>query len=241
MHNKAWMYAMGLALGLAVSLAAGCRALPGSAPDNAPPEPPAVGPVQVAPTDAVRYQIDGGQSRIEILVFRGGRLARLGHNHVITIREVSGEVLLAQPLSASTLSLHAAKAAFVVDDPQARAQAGSEFPAELPEDARRGTARNMLSESLLSAAAYPDVHVRSVAVTGQSPYLHLQVAVTVLDEPRILTLPVELVLETDRLLASGEADVTHEQLGLTPFSALLGALKVQETFTVRYTLAAVRE
>ncbi len=237
MHIRSGM----IAFAVAVSLAAGCRSLPQTGAGSVPSAPPAAAPAQATVAGAIRYQIDSARSQMELRVFRAGRLARLGHNHVIGIHEISGEVALAQPVSASTFSLRAAKAAFVVDDPQARARAGSEFPADLPEEARSGTRRNMLSESLLSAAAYPDVYVNSLAVSGQPPHLQLQVAVTVLDHPRTIQLPVQLLLEGDRLHASGEVEIAHEQLGLTPFSALLGALKVQESFTLRYSLSAVRQ
>ena len=43
------------------------------------------------------------------------------------------------------------------------------------------------------------------------------------------------------LIASGEFDLTHAQLGLTPYSVALGALRVAERMHVRYRLVAQRE
>ena len=42
----------------------------------------------------------------------------------------------------------------------------------------------------------------------------------------------------DELTVSGEFDLTHSQLGLTPYSVALGALRVAERMHVRYRLVA---
>jgi hypothetical protein len=43
------------------------------------------------------------------------------------------------------------------------------------------------------------------------------------------------------LSASGEFDLTHAQLGLSPYSVALGAIRVAERMHVRYRLIARRE
>jgi hypothetical protein len=51
---------------------------------------------------------------------------------------------------------------------------------------------------------------------------------------------VALASTQDELTASGEFDLTHAQLGLTPYSVGLGALRVAETIHIRYRLLAQR-
>jgi hypothetical protein len=56
-----------------------------------------------------------------------------------------------------------------------------------------------------------------------------------------LTLPCTLKLEGDRLEASGAAELSHSQLGLKPFTALLGSLRVAEKMKFKYRIRANRE
>jgi hypothetical protein len=45
-------------------------------------------------------------------------------------------------------------------------------------------------------------------------------------------------LGPESLTASGEFDLTHSQLGLTPYSVGLGAIRVAETMHVRFRVLA---
>ncbi len=42
---------------------------------------------------------------------------------------------------------------------------GGDFPGDIPEDAKAGTRRNMLSSAVLNAAEYPDITVKSMSLT----------------------------------------------------------------------------
>jgi hypothetical protein len=53
--------------------------------------------------------------------------------------------------------------------------------------------------------------------------------------------PIALESVGDELLASGEFDLSHAQLGLKPYSVALGALRVAENLHLRYRLIAQRE
>jgi hypothetical protein len=43
------------------------------------------------------------------------------------------------------------------------------------------------------------------------------------------------------LEAAGEAELSHKQLGLTPFSALLGSLRVAERMKFKYRIRASKQ
>jgi hypothetical protein len=45
-------------------------------------------------------------------------------------------------------------------------------------------------------------------------------------------------LENSRLIVSGELPIKQSDLGLTPFSAMLGALQVQDEMRVRFRIVA---
>src|ERR1700730_6173533 len=123
-----------------------------------PRQPPAVGQgVQSPrpPAGAAAYSIDSAQSELRLLVYRAGPMARLGHNHVILNRAVGGWVDAAARLESASFSLYVPVADFIVDDARARSEEGQEFSAEVPEEAKSGTRRNMLGAALLDAERFP--------------------------------------------------------------------------------------
>src|SRR5271163_3381981 len=87
------------------------------------------------------YRIDSSKSELRVLVYRAGALARLGHNHVVVNRALGGAVKLTD--GASGFALNVPASGFVVDDAQARREEGSDFAAEIPDEAKAGTLRNM--------------------------------------------------------------------------------------------------
>ena len=54
----------------------------------------------------------------------------------------------------------------------------------------------------------------------------------------MVSLPVTYSMSNGELTASGEVAIKQTELGLTPFSALLGALQVQDEMRVRIRLVA---
>jgi hypothetical protein len=199
------------------------------------------------PAGAAAYSIDSAQSELRLLVYRAGPMARLGHNHVILNRAVGGWVDAAAaglpgsracPESAS-FSLYVPVADFIVDDAQARSEEGQDFSAEVPEDAKAGTRRNMLGTALLDAERYPVITLTSVAIT-QTPEGNLAATLTIGVAGHESTLVVPFVLEVspDRISAEGSVVLRQSDLGLTPFSVMLGALQVQDDITVRFRFVA---
>ncbi|MEM9385562.1 MAG: YceI family protein [Pseudomonadota bacterium] len=221
---------------LAALLVAGCVGTVDQGPslDGAP-----VAKARQAPSSgAERFNVVPGESDVEIHVFRDGRLARLGHNHVIASTAVEGELWLAEPIEASVVELVIQKDSLVVDDPDRRLAAGGEFATEPTADAIAGTQENMLGPDLLDAARFPAITVRTVDLQGEWPDFTLQAQVVVGDIPRPLSLPLKVHRDGAKLVAQGDLTVSHEQLGLAPFSVMLGALRVREELHMYYSIVA---
>ena len=177
---------------------------------------------------------------MHIHVFRGGTFARLGHNHVITSKSVTGRVWLRPQFSASGFEMSFPVADLIVDDPDARRAAGSEFPPEVPAADKDGTRKNMLRAEVLDAENYPRVTVRSASVSGSLQAPRMTARVTIKDVTRNVVVPATVAGNGKRLTASGEFEILQTDFGIKPFTVALGALAVQDQLLVRFDLAAAK-
>jgi hypothetical protein len=198
----------------------------------APGAPPAAG--------VTAYRIDTARSELRILVYRAGPLARFGHNHVILNRSVDGWVSVAADAVTGSFALQVPVADFLVDDAPGRAAEGEDFSADVTDDAKAGTRRNMLSAALLDAERFPSITLTSTAIVERAGQRLATLRVNVAGHESTIVVPFALEAFADRIAASGTVQLRQSQLGLVPFNALLGALQVQDEFTVKFTLSAVR-
>ena len=139
-------------------------------------------------------------------------------------------------------------AGLTVDEATLREEETSaDFPPQVPATAREGTRRNMLGEALLDAASSPEILLQSVALEaapgdagGDAGALQVlaRIAVTVRGQTHTITVPVSYRLAGGQLTLTGESALRQSELGLTPFSALLGALQVQDEMRVRFRIVA---
>lgn len=222
------------AVWFAVLLLTACGApkiRPETAPEAARPLPAAGIPA---------YQIDPAQSELRLLVYRAGPLARLGHNHVIINRALTGWVDAKEPLSSASFSLRVPVADFVVDDARARDEEGAEFSTAVPDDAKSGTRHNMLGTGLLDAERYPTITLTSTGIRQLPGKLLATMTVELKGRESVIGVPFTLQTSGDRLAASGTAVLRQSELGLAPFSVMLGALQVQDEITVKFKLIAVK-
>jgi hypothetical protein len=222
-----------------IVILAACGALKGRHAGPQQPHEPA-GPMdQQFP--GKHYRVDESRSELRILVYRAGPLARLGHNHVMVNRALRGEVNLAD--GASGFSLNVPPAGFLVDDAQARREEGADFGSEVPEDAKSGTLRNMLSAAVLDADEFPVITVHSVAVASPngapSGSMIATVAISVAGHESTIDVLFTIQSDSTQLAATGSFDVRQSQLGLTPYSLMLGALQVQDGMTIKFKIVAV--
>lgn len=229
-----------ITLFLCVIVLAGCVPSPGGkpAPRAGAPELAPLPPLQA--DGSVRHAIDGEKSDVRILVFRGGPLAKAGHNHVLRVRDLRGEVYLAEPLRLSGFELAFPVAALEVDPPAARAEEGGDFASALSPQAIEATYRNMIGPAVLDAAQYPEITLRSVAVTGTGPAAEVTVRITLHGMSRDQVIPVVLERRPAGLTIACEFKIRTSDFGMTPFSVLGGGLQVQDDLHIRARLVAAQ-
>ena len=178
------------------------------------------------------YRIDHDTSVVQILVYRTGVLARLGHDHAMTARNVQGYAWLPAEGGARA-DLYLTVAELVVDDPEARAAAG--FTTEPSASDRDGTYHNMLLS--LDADHYPLVHLHvTVATIDLSGDRNATVDLTLHGTTRRLIVPAHIVTNSDGFRVTGMFQIRQTDFGITPFSVFGGALAVRDELVLHFDL-----
>ena len=186
------------------------------------------------------YAIDPDRSVVTLHVHRAGRLAKLGHNHVITSTSETGHAWTNGTLAASGFEVRVAVNELVVDEPAARAAAGADFPGELPESARDGTRTNMLRAEVLDGERYPEIVVRAVSLGGTWDQPTVTASVAIKDHTRSVDVPLAVVRTDDAIVARGAFRVLQSDFGITPFSIAGGAIAVADAVEISFEIHAVR-
>lgn len=186
------------------------------------------------------FTVDSKASEVNVHVFRGGTLSRLGHNHMLTSEHLTGRVWIHPSFERSGFELQFPVAQLVVDDPKARAAAGGEFPGTIPDDDRNGTRTNMLRAEVLDAEQHPTIKLQSARVSGSAQVAQITTRITIKGVPRDVTVPAALTVEGERLTARGEFDVLQTEFGIKPFTIGLGALAVQDRLHIVFRIVATR-
>jgi polyisoprenoid-binding protein YceI len=187
------------------------------------------------------YQIDAARSDIHLLVYRAGLISQLGHNHVVSVGDLKGTISLSPGLDRSKVELEVPVDRLIVDDPALRRREGEAFSTQPSKDDIDGTRGNMLGPRLLNAKQYPVIKVTGTSgrVSDKQTAM-VDVSVELLGRTVKLAVPATLRQTGDELEVSGALKVSHAQLGLTPFSALMGALQVADEMDLKYRIRARR-
>jgi hypothetical protein len=207
---------------------------------EAPPAPPP--PVVEAPEApaADRESWTVVASHLAVRVYRDGPMQKLGHDHLITSDGLAGRIALGAPLTETSFELSVPLDSLVVDDEAARAAAGGIFAAPVPQKDREATRHNMLGPKLLDAAAQDAIRLQSESLAGEGGRFEARVRVSLAGHESVVVAPFSVTVEDERLTAHADLRLTHADLGLQPFSAALGALRVRDGFEVELTLEARR-
>ncbi|HWS12989.1 MAG TPA: YceI family protein [Rhodocyclaceae bacterium] len=195
-----------------------------------PAEYPAVHYRQAEAAGARVLRVDPRRSLVAIEVGRAGSLARVGHDHVVSSRDVQGHVAESEGRADLWLPLDR----MIVDEPELRAQAG--FDRHPSPEAVEGTRRNML-EKVLDSARFPYalIHVTRPAPGAET----MDVAITLHGTKRSFDVAVRTERLADGIAAEGSLSFNQSDFGIVPFSVLGGALQVRDRLDLRFRIVAV--
>lgn len=219
---------------LIAALLAGCAPTPPLAPVPAPAPDNAAGWYRQAKTAGAKVlAIDPARSLITVTVRRGGPLARLGHDHVVASRGVTGFAAPVEGRADFSFRLDQ----MTVDEPALRVEAG--LDTQPSDDAIAGTRTNMLTR-VLEADRFPVVamHVQQIKGNGKGEREAFRMAITLHGVTRNVTVPAAMESGADGVTAAGTLTLAQTDFGITPMSILGGAMTVLDPMELRFRIVA---
>jgi len=188
------------------------------------------------------YGVVAADSLLEIRAYRAGALASAGHNHLIASHDLSGTVYVPDDVLQTSFEVHVPLATLTVDETALREkEASPDFPPEVPESAKQGTRAHMLGPELLDADNHPEIVLQALGLTADpaaADTVLAHIRATVRGTAHEFSAPVHYARAADALTLTGEVRVRQTDLGLKPYSAMLGALQVQDEMLISFRIVA---
>ena len=151
-----------------------------------------------------------------------GSAARMGHSLIIVVDDWSATVTLARGTPRSVR--------LIADLTSLRVESGSGGIKPLSEGDREAIRANALSA--MHAEQHPTVTFESSSIRAQGAGLAVEGTLTVAGNPRPLAATVELDRSDGQVHALSTVGLIQSEFGVTPYSAMLGQLRVADEVLV---------
>jgi hypothetical protein len=184
------------------------------------------------------FTLDPSKSTVRIYVFRGGRAAKAGHNHVLSAPQFTGFFYL--PVAGASngrFDLVFRLDQLEIDKPEYRSPLGSAFSSVLTPGDIKGLRAHMLGDNNLQADKFPFVLVHSLQVTGESPKFATKVQIEMHGQKHEMWIPLSVEGLPEHLSVAGSFVLRQTDFGVQPYSVLGGLLAVQDEVVIEFKLS----
>lgn len=160
-----------------------------------------------------------------------------GHDHVLVASTFDGSITWdpSDP-TACKVSLGFPVTALQVDPPGSRDRLGLE--GDTPEGDKDKIKKNALSKRQLHADDFPRIAFESTACTPKGDRVDVTGSLTIRGVGKTITAPMKVTASPTGLSAKGQVEITGSRFGFDPYTALLGALRNDDTYTLRIDISA---
>ncbi len=182
---------------------------------------------------ASRYQLDAAASKFIAHAFAGGLFWFKGHDHLVAVRNFTGEAVLdPDALTNSSLQI-TAKAASM------------EETSSVFTSAQKQIINKELREIVLLPDQYPDIVFRSTQVTGKSVgsgQYNLKIAgnLTLHGVTRPATIPTTVTVSGNEIRAQGEFSIDRGDFNVKATSAFHGLVRVRDKVKFEFDIVGRR-
>ena len=226
-----------LIAGLLLLLGA-CASRTPSRPGKAVSAPPPLTAHYAAQAKAGKpvFRLDTAESNVWILVNKAGPLASFGHRHVIEVGHLRGFASV-NPGAATHADVRFPVRSLEVDRPAALKHFG--INEKISDADRKGTRSHMLGESVLDAERYPWVNLRINLARTRAGSEPLKATLQLHGTQKTLNLTATLTHPAQTWRVTGGFSIRQTHFDITPYSIMLGALRVKDKIEIRYDLVFV--
>lgn len=180
------------------------------------------------------FELVADHSRIDIVVRRDGPLRRFGHDHAVTVRDPSGFLMLdAARWERSRADLRFPADRLQVDEAQARARHGLDTE---PDDEAIEATRSNLATKVLETSEWPDIYLELSEFSAKGGETAALAVITLRGQRFEKQVSFELTDNDSDVVVSGSLVLLQSELGIEPFSALGGGLRVADPLEIHYVL-----
>jgi len=182
-----------------------------------------------APAASGRYRLDASQSKFIAHAHAGGLLWFKGHDHLVAVREFTGEAQLTpNSLNQSSLLITAKTASMV--------ETSSDFT-----EPQKQIINKELREIVLLPDQYPEIVFKSTSVSGKAignnMYdLKMRGDLTLHGVTRQITIPTKVTITGKELRAQGEFSINREDFKVKATSAAHGTVRVRDKVTFTFDI-----
>ncbi|MDQ6654051.1 MAG: YceI family protein [Acidobacteriota bacterium] len=173
------------------------------------------------PATTLRYQIDASQSKFIAHGMAGGLLWFKGHDHLVAVREFTGEAQLT-PNSITPASL------VIIARTESMVETSSGFT-----EPQKQIINKELREIVLQPDQYPEIVFKSTNVTGKTTGsnkydLKITGDLTLHGVTRPITIPTSVTVAGNDLRAQGEFSIDRADFKVKATSAVHGLVRVRD-------------
>jgi polyisoprenoid-binding protein YceI len=186
-------------------------------------------PLIVANQGTRSYALDDSQSKFFARAFAGGLLWFKGKDHLVAVREFTGQAQIT-PGSITPASLEiTAKAASMVET------------RDVFTEQEKQIINKELREIVLEPDKYPDITFKSTRVTGKSTgadryQLKIEGNLTLHGVTRGITIPTEVTVSGNDMRARGEFSIDRDDFGVKATSAFHGMVRVRDNIKFTFDI-----
>ena len=191
-----------------------------------------------SPGLSASFKVDPAQSSLVVQLFKDGVAARLGHDHVVHARELSGTVAYdPRNPEASSIRVAVEVGSLIADDPGTRRKFG--LAGEPSASDRAEIDKAMKADGQLAAARFPSMTFTSTAIATQPDGRVLVTGrLTIRGVTNELKFPAQMSVEGAQLRGRAQLKFKQSSFGYPPYSALLGAIKNKDEVILHIDLVA---
>jgi len=176
------------------------------------------------------YAIDEEETLLYVQAYKkNGTLgSSFAHNHVVVAEQTRGTVRFdPDHPKACKFSLDIPVRHLVVDRPSARRRVGFE-PVDVGRGTRAKIRESMLSSGQLDPKDFPVIRFRASNCERHGKGYRVRARLRIRGQTTTVVFPAAIAVDGDKLTARGHFRIRHRDVGMEPYSAFLGAVKVAQ-------------